>query len=303
MIDSHVQSQEAAVSIGGTRDYYRDVTRQYGRYSGEAGGWHYGVWEEDVQTHQQSLLRSNELLVRGLDIGPQTRILDAGCGGGGFATWAAAKFGCHVTGITLVSQHAELATGLARSRGVHYLCDFQVAEMDNLLFQSDSFDLVVNQDSYCHAVDKRTYLAGVLRLLRTGGIWRAVDFAVQPEPLQGKELDDYRLVLEGFQIPSMISPSVAEDLLRGLDFVNVDCRDITEQVLPSARHIQRMCILPALAVRLKLDWTFFGLDAGARRNRRGHISAADAYSRGLLSGYFRHGYYSAEKSESTTAHE
>jgi cyclopropane fatty-acyl-phospholipid synthase-like methyltransferase len=301
-LSSISQESDAAVSIAGTHNYYRDVTRQYRRYSGAAGGWHYGVWEDDVQTHQQALLRSNELLVRGLDIGPDTRILDAGCGAGGFATWAAVKFGCRVTGITLVSEHAELATDLARARGVHHLCEFQVAEMDDLPFQAGAFDLVVNQDSYCHAVDKRHYLEGVLRVLREGGAWRAVDFAIQPGPLQDAQRQDYLRVLEGFQIPSMISPSAVRELLRELGFVDVDCADITQHVLRSARHIKRMCMLPALAIRIGLDWTFFGSDAEARRNRQGHISAAAAYSTGLRAGYFRHGYYSAAKPDSSHIH-
>ena len=287
--------RSVAVSLSGTRDYYHDVTRQYGRYSRQARGWHYGVWDEGVTNHVQSLYRSNELLVDGLLIDADTHILDAGCGTGGFAIWAAKKFACKVTGITLVPAHVEQATTLADAQGVGHLCDFMVAEMDHLPFADGSFDLVTNQDSYCHAVDKADYLAGVFNVLRPGGVWQAIDFSVQDAPLDGAEVDDYRQVLEGFQIPSMISPQAVAKLLELSGFEEVLCRDITEHVLPSARYIQNMCRWPGRAMRWGLDWTFFGLSARGRRNRQGHVLAADAYSRGLLAGYFRHGHYRARK--------
>ncbi len=287
--------QPFKVSLEGTRSYYHDVTRQYGRYSGDTAGWHYGVWDAGVTSHQQSLLRSNERLLAALSINTSTHILDAGCGGGGFATWAAARFGCTVTGITLVPEHTRQASELADRRGVGHLCYFEVAQMDDLPFSSGSFDVVVNQDSCCHAVDKTRYLAGVLQVLRPGGHWRAIDFSIRHGPLSTAEQLDYRTVLEGFQIPGMISPAGIEDILHSLAFDNIQCEDITSDVLPSARYIERMCRLPSMAMRLGLDWTFFGIERAARRNRQGHVRAAAAYSRGLLQGYFRHGCYSARK--------
>ncbi len=291
------EGASANVSLEGTRSYYHDVTRQYGRYSGAAAGWHYGVWDAGVTSHQQSLLRSNERLLEGLSINASTHILDAGCGGGGFATWAAAQFGCKVTGITLVPEHTRQASELAAARAVSHLCRFEVAQMDYLPYAANTFDVVVNQDSCCHAVDKPRYLKGVLNVLRAGGHWRAIDFSVQHEPLSPTEQADYREVLEGFQIPGLISPQGITDILHSIGFDEILCEDITTAVLPSARYINRMCRLPSIAMRLGLDWTFFGAEPAARRNRQGHVRAGAAYSRGLIKGYFRHGYYSARKHE------
>lgn len=287
--------RKAQVSLQGAEAYYRDVTRQYGRYAGSAQGWHYGVWDEGVTSHVQALLASNERLVSGVPLGPDTTVLDAGCGCGGFAVWAAERYGCHVTGITLVADHVEQAHALARQRKVEDRCTFLVAEMDELPFADESFDLVTNQDSYCHAVDKLAYLQGVHRVLKRGGSWRAVDFAVQDDALDATEAEAYTRVLEGFQIPSMVSPAQVRALLQQSHFSDIDCEDITALVEPSAEHILGMCRLPMLAMKLRLDWTFFGLDAAARKNRQGHVLAGEAYSTGLLAGYFRHGYYQARK--------
>ena len=54
--------------------YYADLTHNYLHYAGDTNGWHFGVWENDVDSVEQSLLRSNEMLFRGLHIDHQTRV-------------------------------------------------------------------------------------------------------------------------------------------------------------------------------------------------------------------------------------
>ena len=50
-----------------------------------------------------------ELVCRKLDLKPGMRILDMGCGWGGFARYAAEKYGCDVVGITVSKQQVQLA--------------------------------------------------------------------------------------------------------------------------------------------------------------------------------------------------
>ena len=93
----------------------------------------------------------------------------------------------------------------------------------------------------------------------------------------------------------MVSPQQVAKLLGRAAFEQIECADITAQVLPSAEHVLAMCRWPSRAMRARLDWTFFGFNSEARRNRQGHVLAGEAYSRGLQDGYFRHGYYRAQK--------
>jgi tocopherol O-methyltransferase len=273
--------------------YYADLTRQYGRYAGAARGWHYGVWESDVRSHQQALLRSNERLVRGLDLGPETRVLDVGCGIGGLAVWLVRRFGCHVTGMTVCRPHVADATAVAREAGVGDRCAFLEMDMDRLEFPDRSFDVIVNQDTFCHAREKAAYLSSVARLLRPGGRWRAIDFSVQDAPLTPAEQRDYDDACRGFHIPSLAAPSAVTAMLADAGFTDVDVVDLTRQVVPTARHILWRCHGPRLLEKIGLDWMIFSRDAGRLRNRRGHVSAAMAYSRGLLRGHLKHVFYSA----------
>lgn len=275
--------------------YYSDLTKQYGRYAGDARGWHYGLWEPDVRTHQVALVRSNERLLRGLDIDSRTRILDVGAGIGGFATWAARRFGCLVTGITLCADHVTLATRAAASAGVGAACAFQVMDMDRLAFDDARFDCVVNQDTLCHASAKAHYLASVYRALAPGGYWRALDFNVDEAPLTPEQQREYDVVCEGFHIPSMARGSDVRRWLEEAGFEDIQVEDVTAQVLNTARHIIRMCYPPLVLMRLGLDWMIFSRDARRRSNRQGHVRAGLAYSRGLQTGCFRHLYYSARR--------
>jgi cyclopropane fatty-acyl-phospholipid synthase-like methyltransferase len=275
--------------------YYADLTKQYGRYAGAARGWHYGVWEPDVRTLQQALLRSNEILVREAGLGPASRVLDCGSGIGGFAAWLAMETGCHVTGITVCVPHVAAAAEVAAEAGVGDRCEFLVMDMDRLALPAAHFDLVVNQDTLCHAADKGTFLSRVADVLRPGGLWRALDFATQDDPLGPTERREYDAVCEGFHIPSMASRSEVTAMAREAGFTDIVAVDVTDQVLRTARTIIRQCHGPRLLAALGLDWLIFSREPGPRQNRLGHISAALAYSRGLERGYFRHIYYSARR--------
>ena len=173
-------------------EYYLDLTREYIRYGAGTFTWHYGLWEEGVSTHAQALLQANERLVKGLDLTPDTRILDVGCGMGGFAVWVAKKFGCRVTGITNCASHVGLAQLLAVASGVSGQCEFRELEMGAMDFAEHEFDVIVNLESLSHAPDKRRYLENVHYILKPGGTWRALAFALRESALDPAEEADIK---------------------------------------------------------------------------------------------------------------
>ena len=281
--------------VANAASYYADLTEQYLHYGGDAHGWHYGIWESDVATHAAALLRSNECLLRGLDVTPSTRILDVGFGEGGFSVWAAEHRGAQVTGITVCPEHVALARGLAARHGVTARCEFLVMNMDQLGFGPDSFDIVVNQETACYARDKLGYLAGVWRVLKPGGVWRNLDFSVRHGSFSDAEARSYRDVCDGFHIPSLVSLQALLNLLERTGFEVLDGRDMTSEVLPTAAMIRRQCYLPLLMKYLHLDWAVYSREREQRNNRQGHVLAAHRYSRGLERGFFRNVYCSARK--------
>jgi SAM-dependent methyltransferase len=276
-------------------EYYRALTRHYGLYGGESG-FHYGLTIDPGDTHERSLLRSSEKLVEGSALDASSHVLDLGCGVGAFAAYTAARFGCRVTGLTICAAHLPLARGLAERRGVSHLVEFVEADMNRLELKDESFDLIVNQETMCYAGDRRELLGSILPLLRPGGRWAALEFALAARPMDDRARASYRTVCDGFHLAGFDAPSDVGKMMQDAGFADVVVEDVTAAALPTARLILRHCLVPLWLVRLRLDWPFFGVGID-RRLHQGHFRAGDAFSRGLVDGRFAYAFYGARRSD------
>lgn len=275
--------------------YYRDASGEYEAYGGAALSWNYGIWESDVRTFPAALQRGKEWMLRGLEIGVATRVLDVGCGAGGFAIWCTKTFGCRVTGITICKENVDHASECAAAAGVSERCEFLLMDMDALEFAPESFDAVINQESYCCAQDKRHYLRDVFRILAPGGAWSCIDYNVRPGTLSRAESAELRKVLEGFHLPSMISPARVESYMKASGFVERSSRDVNDLVLPSAELVMRRCYQPLRFASRFPRRRLHAHDAGREANIRGHYEAGMAYGIGIHTGLFQHGSFRARK--------
>jgi SAM-dependent methyltransferase len=274
-------------------EYYRALTRHYLRYGGEAG-FHYGLTTDPGDTHERSLLRSSERLVAGSALDASSHVLDLGCGIGAFAAYAAARFGCRVTGLTICADHLAPARDLAARRGVSHLVEIREADMNRLELPAESFDLIVNQETLCYAHERPALFESILPLLRPGGRWAALEFALAEGQPDAAALAAYREVCDGFHLAGFDAPSAVGRMLRAAGFSEVVIEDVTAATLPTARLILRHCVVPRWLVRLRLDWPFFGFGRD-RRLHQGHFRAGHGFSRGLLDGRFAYAFYGARR--------
>jgi cyclopropane-fatty-acyl-phospholipid synthase len=76
---------------------------------------------EDLDRAQEQKL---ELICRKLQLSPGDHVLDIGCGWGGFARYAAERYGCRVTGVTISAVQAEYARGFCEG------LDVEIVESD-----------------------------------------------------------------------------------------------------------------------------------------------------------------------------
>jgi SAM-dependent methyltransferase len=274
-------------------EYYRALTRHYLLYGGEAG-FHYGLTIDPGDTHERSLLRSSEKLVEGSVLDASSQVLDLGFGVGAFAVFAAARFGCHVTGLTTCPAHLPLARDLAERRGVSHLVEFCEADMNRLDLPPESFDLIVNQETMCYARDRRELLESILPLLRPGGRWAGLEFALASRPMDDRAHASYRTVCDDFHLAGFDTPSDIRKMMEAAGYADIVVEDVTAATLPTARLILRHCVIPRWLTRLHLDWPFFGFGVD-RRLHQGHFRAGHAFSRGLVDGRFAYAFYSGRR--------
>ncbi len=97
------------------------------------------------------------------------RVLEVGCGWGGFALHAARHNGVHVTGVTLSERQHELATARVRDAGLAGQVDLRLTDYRTL---EGRFDRIASIEMF-EAIGERefeTYFATLDRLLADDGI-------------------------------------------------------------------------------------------------------------------------------------
>jgi len=110
-----------------------------------------------------------ELSCRKLSLEPGQRVLDVGCGWGGFAIHAASQHGVSVVGITLSEQQAAFARVRVRAAGLEHRIAIRVQDYRELT--GERFDAVCSIGMVEHVGEERIdlYAQRLADLLRPGG--------------------------------------------------------------------------------------------------------------------------------------
>ena len=127
------------------------------------------VWSRGAATLEEAQETKLELVCTKLALQEGDRLLDVGCGWGGFAVHAAKHHGAHVTGITLSAPQAERARRLAQDEGVADRVDIRV--QDYRAMAGERFDAIASIGMVEHvgAANIDTYAQTLAGLLGPGG--------------------------------------------------------------------------------------------------------------------------------------
>ncbi len=118
---------------------------------------------EDLTVAQQKKL---DLICRKLNLQPQDRILDIGCGWGGLARWAAERYGCTVTAVNISDEQIRFAR--------NYCKDLPVTiQREDYRKIRGNFDKAVSVGMFEHVGHKnhRIFMQVVHRSLKDEGIF------------------------------------------------------------------------------------------------------------------------------------
>jgi cyclopropane-fatty-acyl-phospholipid synthase len=119
-----------------------------------------------ADTLEAAQLAKLDLVCRKLRLEPGMRVLDVGCGWGGFAQYAAENYGVHVTGITVSREQLQLAS--ERCRGLPVEIRFQ-----DYRSVRGRFDRIVSIGMFEHVGPAfyRTHMSAMAQLLADDGLF------------------------------------------------------------------------------------------------------------------------------------
>ena len=171
----------------------RNISAHY-----DLGNAFYGAWLDPTMTYSSALfegadelldeaqLRKYRRLASRLDLQPGERILEIGCGWGGFAEVAAAEFGCQVVCLTLSVEQGRFARARMARAGLSDRVDIRLQDYRDV---TGTFDKIASIEMF-EAVGEAywpVYLATLRNRLAPGG--RA---ALQIITVADEHFDAYR---------------------------------------------------------------------------------------------------------------
>jgi cyclopropane-fatty-acyl-phospholipid synthase len=158
---------------------------------------------EDLTTAQMNKYRA---LAEKVQLKAGQKVLEIGCGWGGFAEFAAREYGAHVTGVTISNEQHAYATERLAKAGLSHITDIQLMDYRDIKGQ---FDAVVSIEMF-EAVGEQywaTYFDKVNAVLKPGGA-----AALQIITIDERLFDEYRSradFIQSYVFPGGMLPTVA----------------------------------------------------------------------------------------------
>lgn len=121
-----------------------------------------------ITKHVGGIEATNELLAR-CHIADAREVLNVGCGIGVTSAYIAKKYRCHVVGVDLSQAMIEWSRIRAREERVESEVELRVADIQELPFEADRFDVVVVESVLAFVEDKARGVRECVRVTKPGG--------------------------------------------------------------------------------------------------------------------------------------
>ncbi|MDX6590732.1 MAG: cyclopropane-fatty-acyl-phospholipid synthase [Solirubrobacterales bacterium] len=125
--------------------HHYDVSNEFFElFLGETMVYSCAIFSRGAKTLKEAQEEKLETVARKLELKQGDRVLDVGCGWGGFPLWAATKHGASVVGITLSPPQAERARQRAEEAGVADRVDIRVMDYRDIAGTGERFDAIAS---------------------------------------------------------------------------------------------------------------------------------------------------------------
>ena len=121
-----------------------------------------------ITKHMGGMEATNELLSL-CHIEDACEVLNVGCGIGVGSTYIARKYGCRVVGVDLSEKMVEWSRRRAKEEKVEAKVEFRTADVLDLPFEADRFDVVLVESVLVFVEDKARAIRECARVAKPGG--------------------------------------------------------------------------------------------------------------------------------------
>jgi cyclopropane-fatty-acyl-phospholipid synthase len=152
--------------------HHYDVSNEYFElFLGPTMVYSCAIFSHGATTLEEAQEEKLETVARKLALKEGDRVLDVGCGWGGFPLWAATKHGASVVGITLSPPQAEKARWRAEEAGVADRVEIRVMDYRDLAASGEKFDAIASIGMVEHvgSANIDVYAETLAGLLEPGG--------------------------------------------------------------------------------------------------------------------------------------
>ena len=177
----------------------------YSRWLDRTMTYSSAVFQSEADTLEDAQTRKYQKLAELVEIQQGDRVLEIGCGWGGFAEYAAKEHGAHVTGITISKEQYEFAKHRLRTAGLDHMTNIIMQDYRKL---DQRFDKIVSIEMF-EAVGEKywpVYFKTIANCLKDGG-----KAALQVITIEHKAFLEYRTqpdFIQKYIFPGGMLPSI-----------------------------------------------------------------------------------------------
>eukprot|EP01156_Anaeramoeba_ignava_P011034 Anaeramoba_ignava/a481686_8.p1 GENE.a481686_8~~a481686_8.p1 ORF type:complete len:258 (-),score=25.15 a481686_8:20-793(-) len=154
-------------------------------------------------------------------------ILEVGCGRGGGLSFVTRYFNPKSsTGLDLNKKAIDFCSSQYRDLGIN----FKQGNAENLPFEDNSFDIVINVESSHRYEQMNNFLAEVYRVLRPGGHFLFTDFRLD------HELDELNQQFQDTKFKELHGEKITQDVVEALKLSSADRVKLIQKMAPRFLH-------------------------------------------------------------------
>ncbi|MBW3636768.1 MAG: cyclopropane-fatty-acyl-phospholipid synthase family protein [Armatimonadetes bacterium] len=225
-----IERDKAAVAY-----HYNVATEFYKAFLDKNMVYSCGLFAHADESLDDAQIRKLDDVCRQLNLQPGQKVLDVGCGWGGWMIHAAKNYGVQATGITLSGPQAEEANRRIKAAGLEGKCRAIVADYRELT-DWESFDAIASIEMFEHVGREMlvTYFTQALKLLKKGGLFLNQGTTVETDDARRRYpafIKQY-VFPDGEVVPIHVSIRASEE--SGFEVLNV--RSIREHYVKTCNH-------------------------------------------------------------------